>query len=297
MLASLGAALGSQALAGCNAVRLSGATLPNGTRDARFLAFNQPPVESRVSFPLWKTATRIDLPGTARGREQPHTGTICPQSTFTCGGAGDGVVGPSGNPPDQSYSNSSNTSYSFRSDNATSLYDSSGSLVAQSQTTLLSDYSFNVCYANAEGNAVTYSMPRLDSMPLDAWFSVQGSQCYLSSASHTGTMNGADGVTYTFWHDSNNDLVIHTNDGTPDTVLPVSMIVSMSPRSVMHTAGIACNAASFAFGFFGAGLAVSAIGAVIGARGAGSGKILASATGLITAMYNGATAVCQHTSW
>lgn len=272
MLASLGAALGSEILAGCGAPRFPGASLSN-KNDTLILAFNRPPLQSQVSFPLWKTATHLHAPGPGSG-QQLHTGTMCPQATSACGGAGDGgVVGPSGRPADRVYSNVTNTSYAFRSDNATSLYDAAGSLVAQSQTTLQADYSFTVIYANASGNALTYSMPRVDSMPLDTWFNVQGSQCYLSSASHTGTMNGADGLTYTFWHDSSNDLVIHTNDGTADTVLPVSMIVSMSPRSLMHTAGIACNAAAFAFGFFGAGLAISAIAAVIGSRGAGSGKI------------------------
>jgi hypothetical protein len=165
----------------------------------------------------------------------------------------------------------------------------------QFETTLQSDHTVSVTAAAASGTALTYIIPPLSATPADTWFTFQGSQIYVDTAAPGGTMYGSDGVTYTWARDSSGDIVIHSNDGSPDCVLPASMVVARS-QALIQTAGVGCNAASFAVGFFGAGIVLGAVASQVEAGGKGGGKVAASVVALLKAMYDYADYGC-HQGW
>ncbi len=244
--------------------------------------------QGKAAFPLWKTDMKI----ARRGRL--HTSSL-PIS----GGGGDpgnptDPVGPSGSPPTRTWSNLDGwTAFGYRSDSASSLYDDYGDLALQTQVVLNSDYTVTAQSAGVSGPPVSSTLPRLDSLLLDAPGSLLGLPYYLNTTTNIGTMT-VNGVTYTFTQNAAKDLIIHADDGEPDVVVPAMyVVVADAPSRIIHTAGVRCNAASFALGFAGMAIVGTALIAIGGSRGQGALRISSGATSLLTALYNALLPACR----
>jgi YD repeat-containing protein len=240
------------------------------------------------AFPLWPTPMKLS--DSVRRRTLVHT----------IGGGGgdpgspDDPTGPSGNPPTRVFRSASLwTEYAYRSDNVASLYDDSGDLVLQHALTLNADNTITAQSIDSGGSSTWCTLPSAATVPVNQWCSVLGSSCYINTTANTATVLTNDGTTWTFSRDSANNLIIHTNNGDPDIVIAAAYVVSELPGRRIHTAGLACNAAGFAMGFFGAATVLSAGSAAIASGGRGAGHMAAAAITILGAMWAGMMAVCN----